>query len=96
LRTLPLSLLPLALLLLLLLLGTLAVALALLLAVAAGGPLFAGAALFLRARAAGALLELTHLLFHELPRLAVLLRAQFVMTAVRAALPPFRVCLFAA
>lgn len=88
---------------LLLLLGTPAIASAwLLLAVAAtrtaaltSAALLACGTLFL-ARLAGALLELTDLLLHEPARLVVLLRAQFVMAAVRAALPAFRVGLPAA
>jgi hypothetical protein len=77
-------------------LRALPVALALLLPVPACGALLARRTILLSARLPRALLELPDLLLHELPRLTVLLRAHFVVTAVRAALPPFRVRPFAA
>jgi hypothetical protein len=48
-----------------------------------------------RALLPGPLLELLHLSLHELPRLRVLLRAQLVVAAVRAAFPAFGIALFA-
>jgi hypothetical protein len=68
--------------------------LALLLApTAAAALLFAiAAALLFRARRfAGPLFELADLFLHVAARLRVLLRAQLIVTAVRAALPPFRI-----
>jgi hypothetical protein len=79
---------PVAATLLLALLFASSAAAALLLAVAA--------ALVFRARhLAGALLELPNLFLHVAARLRVLLRAQFVVTAVGAALPSFRISAFA-
>lgn len=105
LRTLPAAALLLPLLLLrLLLLRTFSVALLLLagarsaLVAALALPLARPAArapLFLAAYLAGALLVLPDLLLHEPPRLLVEAEAQFIVTAVRAALPPFGVGLFA-
>lgn len=48
-------------------------------------------ALFLAARLAGPLLELADLFLHEPPRLRILLRAQLIVAAIRAALPSFRI-----
>jgi hypothetical protein len=73
--------------LLLLLLRTFAVALPLLLAIAPLRTLGARAALFLRPRLPGALLVFADLLLHETTRLLVEFRAQFVVAAIRAALP---------
>jgi hypothetical protein len=50
---------------------------------------------FFLARLAGALLELTDLLFHVAARLLVLLRTDLVVAAVRTAFPAFRIRLFA-
>lgn len=105
LRTLPAAALLLPLLLLrLLLLLTFSVALLLLagprpalvtaLALALAWPA-ACASLFLAAHLAGALLVLADLLLHEPPRLLVEAEAQFIVTAVRAALPAFGIGLFA-
>jgi hypothetical protein len=89
---------------LLLLLRTLAVARTLLLPLAiASSALVAlaltlagpAATIILASHLAGALLELADLLLHEPPRLLVEAVAQLVVTAVRAALPPFGIGLFA-
>jgi hypothetical protein len=56
----------------------------------------AAAALILPRSLPGALLELAHLLLHVAASLRVLLRAELVVTAVRAALPALGIGTFAA